>query len=198
IAVVLAGALSEGTGTGWFGFGTGADVVATRVVSGLYETGAGRLVFFVRGRVVNNGTKPRGPVRVVAELVSDEGTEARSETLAGVEPTPEDVYNLKSTAEAEKLARSLSRNDGERRIPPGGSLPFFTLIPEPPSDLNRHHLQVHLETIDAWTPPAQHADAPKTEAPKAEAPKVDAPPPVPVKVEAPPAKPDKKAKKGTK
>jgi hypothetical protein len=177
LAFVLGSALRDGTGTGWFGLGAGSDVVATRVVSGLYETAGGRLVFFVRGRVVNKGTKPRGPVRVIAELATDQGAEARAETLAGMEPTPEEVYALKSPADAERLSRTLSRNEGERRIPPGGSLPFFAVLPEPPTDLSRHRLVVRVEPVDAFTgnQPSQKAAAapepPRSEAPKSEPPR---------------------------
>lgn len=177
LAFVLGSALSEATGTGWLGLGSGSDVVATHVMSGLYETAGGRLVFFVRGRVINNGKKPRGPVRVIAELVTDQGAEARMETLAGMEPTPEEVYALKSPSDTDRLSRTLSRNDGERRIPPGGSLPFFAVLSEPPTDLHRHRLQVHLETLDAWAgiqaspKPAAAPAAPKADAPKADAPR---------------------------
>jgi hypothetical protein len=139
--------------------GGGEDVVATRLVSGLYDTASGKPIFFVRGRVENRSKKARGPVRVIAELVTDNGTEARGEALAGSEPSAEDVYALRTPAEVDKLSRALAQAETERKIPPGGSLPFFAIIGggDPPHDLQRHKLSVRLETVDAWAPsrPAQ-------------------------------------------
>jgi hypothetical protein len=97
---------------------------------------------------------------VVAELVSDSGPEGRGETLAGLEPSAEDVYSLRTPAEADKLAHALAQNVGNRKIPPGGSLPFFALIREPPRDPQSQRLHVRLESVDAWTPQVQAKPAP--------------------------------------
>jgi len=152
LVVVIAAALSDEGSTGWLGYTAGSDVVATRVVSGLYDTASGRPVFFVRGRVENRSKKAHGPVRVVAELVAEGGTEGKAEALAGAEPSPEDVYALRGVADAEKLNRILQTADAERRLAPGASLPFFAVIADPPADLHRHRLHVRLEPIDAWSP----------------------------------------------
>ncbi len=154
IAVVIGAAFSDDTGNGWLGLGGGSDIVATRVVSGLYDTVSGRPVFYVRGRVENRSKRMRGPVRVIAELVADSGTDAHAESIAGSEPTPEDVFGLRTSAEAEKLNRSLELSDVERRVAPGATLPFFAVITDPPADLARHKLHVRLEPVDAWVPPA--------------------------------------------
>jgi predicted Zn finger-like uncharacterized protein len=154
IAVVLAAALSDESANGWLGFGAGTDVVATRVVSGLYDTVAGKPVFYVRGRVENRSRKVRGPVKVIAELVADSGTNARAEAIAGAEPTAEDVWSLRNPAEVEKLVRSLDSSEAQRRVSPGASLPFFAVIVEPPGDLERHKLHVRVEPLDAWVPPS--------------------------------------------
>ncbi len=154
LAVVIGAAFSDDSGSGWLGFGGGSDIVAPRVASGLYDTVAGKPVFYIRGRVENHSRKVRGPVRVIAELVADSGTAAHAESIAGAEPTAEDVFSLKSAAEAEKLNRSLDQSEVERRVAPGASLPFFAVIAEPPADLERHKLHVRLESVDAWVPPA--------------------------------------------
>ncbi len=159
MVVVIVAAVSDEGSAGWLGFHAGSDVVATRVVSGLYDTAAGKPVFYVRGRVENRGRKHHGPVRVVAELVADGETEAKAEAIAGAEPNPEDVYGLRSPAEADKLQRMLLGVSGERRLPPGASLPFFAVITDPPPDLNRHRLHLKLEPIDAWAPPRSAAAA---------------------------------------
>ncbi len=153
IAFVIVSAVSDDAAAGWLGLTPGSEVVATRVVSGLYDTAAGKPVFFVRGRVENRSARVRGPVRVTAELVSDGATEMKAEAIAGTEPTPEDVWSLRSSADADKLSKSLELAKVERKLQPGTSLPFFAVIADPPADLQRHRLHVKVESVDAWSPP---------------------------------------------
>jgi predicted Zn finger-like uncharacterized protein len=157
IIVVIASALSDENNSGWFGFGPPSEVVATGVVSGLYDTAGGKPVFYVRGRVQNRSDKVRGPVRVTAELLADGSADAKGEAIAGSEPTPEDVWSVRSNADVEKLTRSLQSARVDRKLQPGASLPFFAVIADPPADLDRHRLQVKVETIEAWTPEAAKA-----------------------------------------
>lgn len=159
VVVVVVVALTDDGAGGWLGVTPRSDVVATRVVSGLYDTAAGKPVFYVRGRVENRGHKAHGPIRVVAELVGEAGTEGKAEALAGTEPSPEDVYGLRSVADAEKLQRILQGVEAERRLLPGKSLPFFAVIAEPPPDVQRHRLHLRVEPIDAWSPPRSAAVA---------------------------------------
>jgi predicted Zn finger-like uncharacterized protein len=157
IIVVIASALSDENASGWFGFGPPSEVVATGVVSGLYDTAGGKPVFYVRGRVQNRSGKVRGPVRVTAELLAEGSADAKGEAIAGSEPTPEDVWSVRSAADVEKLTRSLQSARVDRKLQPGASLPFFAVIADPPADLDRHRLQVKVETIEAWTPEAAKA-----------------------------------------
>jgi hypothetical protein len=154
IAVLIVAALSDDTSAGLLGFGPASDVVATRVVSGLYDTAAGKPVFFVRGRIENHGKKMRGPVRVTAELSSEGASEMKAEVIAGAEPNAEDVWSLRSQADVDKLNRALEVSPVERKLRPGSSLPFFALISDPPPDLLRHRLHLKVESVDAWVPPA--------------------------------------------
>ena len=149
IALALAlgsGALHDGALPRLLGLG-GGDLVAITEASGLYDTASGKPVFFVRGRVENRGKGPAGPVRVVAVMVGESGaTTARAETLAGVDATPEDVYALRSSAEADKLVKTLAqKRTGERNLPAGGSLPFFALFPDPPGAIQAQRIQVRVE-----------------------------------------------------
>ena len=153
IAVVIAAALNDDDAAGWLGFGSAGEIVATRVASGLYDTVAGKPVFFVRGRIENRSQRVRGPVRIVAELVAESGAEAKAEALAGAEPSPETVWSLRNSADADRMARALEAAEVERKLQPGGSLPFFAVIPDPPADLGRHKLHVRVEPVDAWNPP---------------------------------------------
>jgi len=154
IAVVIVAALSDDNAAGWLGFGRGSEIVATRVVSGLYDTASGKPVFYIRGRVENRSQKVRGPIRITAELVSDGAAEAKAESIAGAEPTAEEVWSLRSSADVDKLNRSLEVTQTERKVAPGKSLPFFAVIADPPPDLQRHRLHVKVESVDAWVPPA--------------------------------------------
>ena len=156
VAVVIVAALSDDASAGWLGFGRGNEVVATRVVSGLYDTVSGKPVFFIRGRIENRGKNIRGPVRVTAELVSD-GAEVKAEAIAGAEPTAEDVWSLRSQADVDKLNHDLDVTQVERKLQPGTSLPFFAVIPDPPPDLQRHRLHLTVESVDAWVPPSPKA-----------------------------------------
>jgi len=149
LAVLLVASLYQGATPSWLSLGAPSEVVATRIHSGLYETATGKSVFFVRGRVENRGKTARGPVRVVAELVGRSGADSRAEAIAGVEPSAEDVYALRSGGDADKLARALAGAEGDRRIQPGGSLPFFAVIADPPADLARHKLVVRVEPQEA-------------------------------------------------
>ena len=157
VAVVIVAALSDDASAGWLGFGRGDEVVATRVVSGLYDTVSGKPVFFVRGRIENRGQKIRGPVRVTAELISDGAGEVKAEAMAGAEPTAEEVWSLRSQADVDKLNRDLGVTPIERKLQPGASLPFFAVIPDPPPDLHRHRLHLKVEPVDAWVPPSTKA-----------------------------------------
>lgn len=132
----------------------GGDLVVITTASGLYDTASGKPVYFVRGRVENRGKRVSGPVRVVAQLVGDSGGAAQGQTIAGIEPTAEDVYALRSSAEADKLMKALAlKISGERRLPPGGSLPFFALFADPPPEVQRQRLLVGLEAAEP-SPPA--------------------------------------------
>jgi predicted Zn finger-like uncharacterized protein len=153
VVVMLVAAISDEGSSGWLGTTARADVIATRVVSGLYDTASGKPVFYVRGRVENRSHKAHGPVRIVAELVAGGETEGKAEAIAGAEPSPEDVYALRGAADADKLQRALLGAEAERRLAPGASLPFFAVITDPPVDLQRHRLHLKLEPIDAWSPP---------------------------------------------
>ena len=153
VLILAIAALSGGPGSGFLGKGSSSDLVATKIVSGLYDTASGKPVFFVRGRVENRGKQVRGPVRVTAELVADGSTEAHADSLAGVEPTAEDVYSVRSANDAEKLTRALESAKVRRKVQPGESIPFFAIIADPPADLAAHRLQLKLESLD----PAQTA-----------------------------------------
>jgi predicted Zn finger-like uncharacterized protein len=147
LALLLAAGPSAFTDGGLRALMGGGELVAIQEAAGLYDTAAGRPVYFVRGRIENRGKRVSGPVRVVATLVSDAGASARTESLAGVELGPEEVHGLRSSADADKLMKTLAQKS-ERRLPPGGSLPFLAVFIEPPPDLASHRIQLRLESAE--------------------------------------------------
>jgi predicted Zn finger-like uncharacterized protein len=98
LAVLRIPSISEGVVPAWLSLAASSDLVATRIRSGVYDTSTGKPVFFVRGKIENRGKSIRGPVRIVAELVGRSGVDARAEAVAGIEPSAEDVYALRSAA----------------------------------------------------------------------------------------------------
>jgi len=148
LAVLRIPSISESVVPAWLSLAAPTDLVATRIRSGLYDTSTGKPVFFVRGKVENRGKTVRGPVRIVAELTGRSGVDARAEAVAGIEPSAEDVYALRSGGDADKLAKALAGSEGDRRIQPGSSAPFFAIIADPPADLGRHKLTVRVEPLE--------------------------------------------------
>jgi predicted Zn finger-like uncharacterized protein len=148
LAVLRIPWISEGIVPAWLSLAAASDLVPTRIRSGLYDTSTGKPVFFVRGKVENHGKTVRGPVRIVAELVGRSGVDARAEAVAGIEPSAEDVYALRSGGDADKLAKALAGTEGDRLIQPGSSAPFFAMIADPPADLARHKLTVRVEPLE--------------------------------------------------
>src|SRR5207237_5109579 len=111
-------------------------LVAVQEASGVYDTAAGKPIYFVRGRIENRGRRVSGPVRVVATLVSDSGATMRAESLAGVDLGPEEVHGLRSAADAGRLMKAMAQK-ADRRLPPGGSLPLLAVFADLPPNLSR-------------------------------------------------------------
>ncbi|WP_275425013.1 DUF3426 domain-containing protein [Archangium violaceum] len=117
-------------------------LVAKDLSNGLYETRDGRAVFFVRGEVENRGSTPIR-VKVGVTLFDGEQKVLSAEGLVGAVPTPEELYSLQSTSDAEALR---ARLDGaSKEVAPGARAPFVVLFYEYPSDLADFRLEVTLE-----------------------------------------------------
>jgi hypothetical protein len=154
IGVVLALAVSAvarftNAGPAWLRGEPSEPLVATQITSGLYDASSDKPIFFVRGRVENHSTLEFGPVRVIAELSDAVGKRARAETMAGSEPTPDEVHALHTIDEATALSRTISRAALEKHLKPGTSLPFFALIADPPPGAERDELKISLEPTEA-------------------------------------------------
>jgi predicted Zn finger-like uncharacterized protein len=117
-------------------------LVAKDLSNGLYETGAGHSLFFVRGEVENRGTSA---IRVKAGVALYEGEQRvkSAEGIAGAVPTPEELYQLTSPADAETLRARLDA--AAKEVAPGARAPFVVFFYEYPSDLANFRLEVTLE-----------------------------------------------------
>ncbi|WNG60494.1 hypothetical protein F0U59_41680 [Archangium gephyra] len=117
-------------------------LVAKDLSNGLYETGAGHSLFFVRGEVENRGTSA---IRVKAGVALYEGDQRvkSAEGIAGAVPTPEELFQLTSPADAETLRARLDA--AAKEVAPGARAPFVVFFYEYPSDLADFRLEVTLE-----------------------------------------------------
>ncbi|HYO74782.1 MAG TPA: zinc-ribbon domain-containing protein [Archangium sp.] len=117
-------------------------LVAKDLSNGLYETGAGHSLFFVRGEVENRGTSA---IRVKAGVAMYEGEQRvkSAEGIAGAVPTPEELHQLKSAADADTLRARLDA--AAKEVAPGARAPFVVFFYEYPSDLANFRLEVTLE-----------------------------------------------------
>lgn len=117
-------------------------LVARDLSNGLYETRAGRPVFFVRGEVLNRGeTATR--VRARVALYDEDQRVKSAEALAGALPTPEELHALQSPESTAELRRWLDSK--ATPVAPGERVPFIVIFQEYPQDLDSFRLEVTLE-----------------------------------------------------
>ncbi|MGI5863865.1 MAG: zinc-ribbon domain-containing protein [Myxococcales bacterium] len=123
-----------------------ADLIAEDVTNGLFETSAGRSIFFVRGKLRNIGPAPVGPVGVRVELLRGSAVARNSVAAAGGLPSPEDVYGLVNPAALASLNRRLAKSAAP--IAAGETADFFVAFYEYPDDLASHEIRVQPEPFD--------------------------------------------------
>ncbi len=117
-------------------------LLPTDVTNGLYETKAGRAIFYVRGQVENRGKGPT-PVRVRVEILDGEQLVRSGVALAGVSASPEELHNLSGADDVEALRKRL--DDAADAVEPGEKKPFLVLFYEYPADLPDYRLRVVAE-----------------------------------------------------
>jgi predicted Zn finger-like uncharacterized protein len=115
------------------------EIVAVDLSSGLYDTRAGKPVFYLRGAVENRGSEAR-KVKVRAEILDGTQTIRSVDAFAGANYTPEDLYRIEAAADAESL--NLQAVSGKAKVEPGGKLPFFLVFYDYPPDLWAYRLKV--------------------------------------------------------
>jgi hypothetical protein len=115
------------------------EIVAVDLSSGLYDTRAGKPVFYLRGAVENRGSEARR-VKVRAEILDGTQTIRSVDAFAGANYTPEDLYRIEAAADAESL--NLQAASGKAKVEPGGKVPFFLVFYDYPPDLWAYRLKV--------------------------------------------------------
>jgi predicted Zn finger-like uncharacterized protein len=121
---------------------TPSQLAPRSISNGLYDTRAGAAVFYVRGEAENRGSKPMR-VKVRAALYDGDQRVKSVEGLAGLAPTPEDLY---AVINAETAAQLRTRLDaGATLVAPGARAPFTLVFQEYPQELSAYRLQVTME-----------------------------------------------------
>jgi hypothetical protein len=115
------------------------EMIAVELANGLYETRAGKPVFYVRGEAENRGAKPT-KLSVRADILDDAQLVRSAEVWAGMSATPEDLFNIASAADAESLTSRLNLSAVE--VKPGERAPFLLTFFEYPPSLSGYRIQV--------------------------------------------------------
>lgn len=125
-------------------FAPSVEFVASDVSNGLYETRAGRAVFFVRGDVTN---RSQAPVKVVvkAEIVEDGQVVRAGESWAGDPASPEEIFLIDGAEALEALNRKVEKR--ALVVPPEASAAFVVPFTEYPPKLNGFRVRVSARAV---------------------------------------------------
>jgi predicted Zn finger-like uncharacterized protein len=120
-------------------------IITRDVTNGLYETRGGRPLAYVRGQVENRGLRP-GQVVVRAEIWDGSQLLGKSEGLAGVLPTPEEMVEASTRRDVQALRARLQQ--GAPAVLPGKATDFVLLFDEPPKAESGLRLKVSAAAVD--------------------------------------------------
>jgi hypothetical protein len=129
-------------------FSTPRELVAFDISNGLYDTRAGRPVFYVRGAIKNRGNKS-GRVKVKAEILDGEDLIRAAEGFAGATPSPEDLWNVTTAEDLEHLSQKVAPT--AQKLSPGDEAPFLVTFYEYPPDLKDFRVRVTVSPDDGKT-----------------------------------------------
>ena len=120
-------------------FAPSTDYVAGDISNGLYDTRAGRPVFFVRGEVMNRGPSATKLV-VRAELVEGATVVRSAESTAGAPPSPEELFQLVTAEDVDALNAKVAQRAPV--VEPGEAAAFIVTFFEYPPDLKGFRVRV--------------------------------------------------------
>ncbi len=120
------------------------EALAVESWNGIYDTRAGKPIFYIRGDAQNTTSAP-ARLRVRAEILDGSQLVRSSEVFAGAAAGPEDLYNIESSEGADALHTRLDANPAP--IPPGGRAPFLVAFYEYPPNLSAFRLKVSVRAL---------------------------------------------------
>jgi predicted Zn finger-like uncharacterized protein len=129
-------------------FSAPRELVAFDISNGLYDTRAGRPVFYVRGEIKNRGKKS-GRVKVKAEILDGEDLIRAAEGYAGATPSPEELYGVATADDLASLSARLA--PAAQQLAPGAEAPFLVAFYEYPPDLKDFRVRVTVSPDDGKT-----------------------------------------------
>lgn len=130
-------------------FAPSVPFVASDVTNGLYDTRAGRAVFYVRGEVANRSDAPATLV-VKAEIIENGKVVRAAEAFVTEQPpTVEELYAVDGTDALEALQRRVEKRAAA--VAPGGTASFVVAFTEYPPDLKGFRVRVSARPVTAPT-----------------------------------------------
>lgn len=127
-------------------FARGSGLPATDISNGLYDTKAGRAVFFVRGQVTNRGARPTR-VMVQADLVEGSVVVRSANALAGAVPSPEELFDLVLDEGGDLAALAARLAPRAVELAPGAAAEFLVPFAEYPPDLEAFRVRVSATSL---------------------------------------------------
>lgn len=122
-------------------FGSTFRFPVSDISNGLYETKAGRAVFFVRGQIANR-TSAKARVMVQADIVESGAVVRSARGYAGAVPSPEELYEL-DLSEGDGLVRLAARLAPRATLlEPGATAVFLVAFAEYPPELEDFRVRV--------------------------------------------------------
>lgn len=120
-------------------FAPSSDFVAEDISNGLYDTKAGKPLFYVRGEVTNRGASAvRLAVR--AELLEGDSLVRDAESAAGLPASPEELYLVATAEDLDALNARVAQRAPV--VEPGATVPFLVTFFEYPPDLKGFRVRV--------------------------------------------------------
>lgn len=130
-------------------FAPSVPFVASDVTNGLYDTRAGRAVFYVRGEVANRSDAPATLV-VKAEIIENGKVVRAAESFVTDQPpSVEELYAVDGTDALEALQRRVEKRAAA--VPPGGTASFVVAFTEYPPDLKGFRVRVSARPVTTPT-----------------------------------------------
>ena len=122
------------------------DALAVESWNGIYDTKAGKPIFYIRGEAENT-SRTASKLKVRAEILDGTQLVRAAELLAGAAAGPEELYSIGSSEDADALLARLEA--AAVAVPPQGRAPFLITFYDYPPNLSAFRLKVTVRALDA-------------------------------------------------